>query len=260
MKKFTGKVLIVSLLTSSLLAKVDSSLVKEYMEVSGANISLESMSQKIKTGITQRDRVFGKESDKKLLKLFDEAFEPNESVEIVQNYLQNHLNAVVAKKAIEFYNSPVGRKLVEASNSLSNESVQAKSLHFFADLQNNPPSKERVRVINELIRTTKLDIVVKDVFGETIYFLNRIAPTNNRVDEERLGEFISIMSSKMDEQIFLSTLFTYRDLNNKELKEVIKFYKTKAGELERDIVIDATKRMVRKGFIRAFKRLKSQNI
>ncbi len=246
-------VLMVVLLSLSLFAKSNMQLAKAYMEISGTNETIERLSENIIYGIKQRSSIFGSKKDEKLIKLFSDAFDADSSKALVLHYIASHLKKERLEKVIKFYKSETGRKYVEANLAANTPEAKAEALRYFAALQSNPPSKERISLTKALVDTMKLGVVVKDVFAETLYFLNYQAPKNKRVDEDKLENYLEMMSKELKAQVYLSALFTYRDLSNVELKEIIAFYKSYVGKRERDVAIDATKRMVRQGFIRALK-------
>ncbi len=248
------KVLFITLvLTVSIFAKVSDDIVKKYMEISGTNQTIEELNNNIAYSINQKNRILGLKSDKKLLNLFGKAFNPDDSKELVLNYLKEQLKREKLQKIIRFYKSDIGKKIVASNLEATNSGAKAESLRFFASLETTPPSKKRIELIKEFVAVTKLEASVKDIFAETIYFLNYQAPQEKRIDENKLEQYISIIGDKLDQQIYLSALFTYRELSDQELKKVISFYKSGAGKRERDVMIDATKRMVRSGFAKALK-------
>ncbi len=250
-KKLGLSLLTVSLLTTGLFAKADKSLVDEYMNISGAKITIESMGEQITAGIQQSSMMYGERVDEDKMKFLQEAFNGDEGVEIVEAYLVENFDNKNIKNIISYYKSPLGQKVTQAGIDAMNPDVQAQMLRFMADLSTNPPSPERVSTIKTFVAELGLVESVEDMFVEMLLFLNEEATQNKKLSAEQMEQFMGMMGQAFEQQMFISSLYIYKDIENSELETVISFYKSDAGADELKIVREAMSQMLKAGFSRA---------
>lgn len=250
-KKLGLSLLTVSLLTTSLFAKADKSLVDEYMNISGAKITIESMGEQITGSMQQSSMMYGESVDAKKIQFLQEAFNGDEGIDIVTAYLVENFDNKNIKEIISYYQSPLGKKVTQAGIDAMNPDIQAQMLHFMADLSTNPPSPERVSTIKTFVAELGLVESVEDMFVEMLLFLNEEATQNKKLSAEQMEQFMGMMGQAFEQQMFISSLYIYKDIENSELNSVISFYKSDAGEDELKVVRAAMSKMLKAGFARA---------
>lgn len=253
MKKLGLSLLAVSLLSSGLFAKADKALVDQYMDVSGAKITIESMAEQISAGIQQSSQMYGKSVDPKEIQFIKKAFNGDESIDIVESYLQKHFHDRALKSIIAYYQSPLGEKVTQAGIDATSPTAQADMLHFMADLSSNPPSAKRVAIIKSFIAELDLSAMAEDMLAEMMHFLNEEFKMSEKISDTQMNQLTSMMDGAIQQQVFISSLYTYRDIEESELQKVIDFYKTEAGKEELQVVQKAMSEMLKSGFKRALK-------
>ncbi len=252
MKKGLINIVLVTLISSTLFAKANKELVKEYMQISGTTQTIEDLSTQITVGVEQSSAIYGKKPDRKRLKILKKVFSPDESLSVVESYLSKHFDNKTLKNIIGFYKSPVGEDITQAALQAQSPNNQSELLRFVADLRENPPSKKRVATINSFIDTLEMDKVVEDMFFEMFDALNAHAPKEKKITSKKRDRFIELLNSEFEKQIFLSTLYTYQDISDDELYKAIKYFNSNSGEKEKKIVREAIRQMIKSGFKRAF--------
>jgi len=250
-KKLGLSLLTFSVLTTGLFAKADESLVAQYMDISGAKITIESIGEQITASMQQSSMMYGESVDEKKMQFLQEAFNGDEGLDIVSAYLSENFDNKNIKEIIAYYQTPLGKKVTQASIDAMNPDVQAQMLHFMADLPSNPPSAERTSTIKIFVSELGLVESLEDMYVEMLLFLNEEASQNKKLSTQDMEQFMAMMGQAFEQQMFISSLYIYRDIDNKELKNVISFYNTVAGENELKIVRAAMVKMLKSGFSRA---------
>ena len=251
MKKLGLSLLAVSLLSTGLFAKADKVLVEEYMNLSGAKITIESMGEQISTNMQQTGQMYGKSVDQKKMRFIKEAFNGEEGIDIVESYLKEHFDNTTLKSIIAYYKSPLGKKVTQASLDVMSPTAQADMLRFMADLSTNPPSAKRVATIKSFIAQLDLSATAEDVLVEMMHFLNEQFPAQNKISNAQMDQLLAMAKGAINQQLFISSLYTYRDMENSELQKVIEFYQTDEGKEELTVVREALEEMLKSGFKRA---------
>ncbi len=250
-KKIGLSLLTVSLLSSGLFAKADKTLVDKYMDVSGANITIESISSQITSGIQQSSMMYGETVDEKEIQFLEKAFDGDKGIEVVEAYLVEHFDNDSVKKLITYYQTPTGKKITQASIDAMQPEAQSEMLRFMADISSNPPSPERVKTIKAFIAQLDLVQTVEDMFTEILLFINEEVSADKKFTPLKIDEMKEMMDQAFQQQMFISSLYMYKDISNEELNKAIAFYKTAAGQDELQIVRDAMSKMLKSGFSRA---------
>lgn len=250
-KKFSLTLLSVSLLSSVLCAQVDKAKIDTYMDVSGTNIMIGSMSDQITAGISQTSMMYGESVDKEKVYFLQKLFDADNGEEIVTHYLSTHFSNKNLSKIIGYYNSPIGKKVTQAGIDAFSPSAQADMYHFMADLQTNSPAPERIAVIKLFIQELHMVENMENIYSSLIAYMNMQASNDKKLPDSKIAEIETMMHQAFEKQMFLSAMFIYRDISNEELKKVIQFYQTPAGEAERIIVTDAMSEMLKEGFLKA---------
>ncbi len=238
-------------LHSTLMAKADPQLVKDYLDISGTAQTIESLSAQITMGIEQTSAIYGKRADQKRIAKLQKIFAPQASLESVQKVMIKKFDNSTLKKIINFYHTDSAEEITQANLDALSPDAQTQMLHYIADLRENPPSKARVKVINDFIDALDMDEVMNDLFFEMFDYLNTQAPKPKRLSLKKRDRFMRLLERSFEQQMFLNTLFVYRDVSNADLKKVTEYFRSKVGEKEKRVVREAMRTMLKEGFKRA---------
>jgi len=251
MKRIITSLSIVTIFATSSFAKADKSLVEEYMEVSGATQTIESLSTQVVNGIEQTSAIYGKKPDLKRIKILQKLFAPDESVSSVEDSLIKQFDNKTLKKIISFYHSRVGQELIDANLEALDPSTQSKMLRFLADLRENPPSKTRAKIVNNYIDALESSKLLEDLFFEMFDYLNQKAPKSKKIPHKKREQFMKMLGSSFEQQMFISTMFLYRDISDEDIKKATQYLNSQAGKKEKKIVREAIRKMIKDGLKRA---------
>ena len=246
--------LLTTLLSSTLFAKSDTSLVEEYMHVSGATIMIESMGEQVTSSMQQSKLMYGEEVDQSQLTFVKRAFNPYDDTALVARYLQEHFDNGQLKQIIAYYKTEIGKKVTQAGIDALSPNAQSELLAFMSTLQATPPTQKRIQTIKSVIDELQLTKTTEDLLGELMVYFNAKSATPNKLSAQNIMQFKLMMRQTLKQQLFVSTLFTYRDISNQELQKVINFYHTPAGKSEMKIFSDALLLMLKSGFTKALAR------
>ncbi len=251
MKKSLLSTVLLLALNANLVAKADLELVKSYLDISGTAQTIESLSTQVTMGIEQTSAIYGKRADQKRIAKLQKIFAPQASLESVQKVMVKKFDNPTLKKIIKFYHTNSAEEITQANLDALAPDAQTQMLHYIADLRENPPSKERVKVINHFIDALDMDAVMNDLFFEMFDYLNTQAPKSQRLSLKKRDRFMKMLERSFEQQMFLNTLFVYRDVSNADLKKVTKYFQSKVGEKEKHVVREAMRTMLKEGFKRA---------
>ncbi len=253
MKNFLISFLMISLIISGLFAKASELLVDKYMDLSGAQTTIESMGSQLINNIKQRDVMYGKKTDPKNIELFEEVFDSDKGVQKFKKYLSNEFDNDTLKQIIAYYKTPIAKKIVQANIDSLDPDAQAKLLRFMANLSNNPPSNQRVEIIKKVIQKLKLSQNAIDIFKLTMDFFNKQNP-NNSLAQDKINQILPLVKQGLEQRLFITYLYVYKDIENKELESMLLFYDTESGQKEIQVVQNGLKQIIQDGFNRAFKK------
>ena len=251
MKKIVLSLSFISLLSINAFAKADINLVEEYMQISGTTQTIEKMSSNITNSLYQTSAIYGQKPDSKEINKLQKIFDPQKSFEIVEKSLAHDLKNSDLKKIIAFYKSDIGRELVDANLESLSPNSQSDLLRYFANLRENPPTKLRVQAINSLIEALDMQEMIEYMYSEIFNYLNSQAPKDRRLSKKKRDQLMDIMSNSLQKQLFLSSMFVYRNIDNQDIKKIAQYLKTPTGKKEKNAIQKAIIKMITSGFKRA---------
>jgi len=251
MRKNILSIAVISILSVNAFAKADMSLVRDYMDISGTTQTIENMSSNITNTLYQTSAIYGKKPDQKKIQRLQKIFDPQKSINIVEKEISDELKNSDLKKMIAFYRSDAGKELVDATLDSLSPNAQSELLRFLADLRENPPTKLRVKAINSLIEALDMQEMIEYMYNEIFSYLNKNAPKERRLSKKKRDELMDMMSNSLQKQLFLSSLYVYRDINNDDLNKITEYLKSKTGTKEKKVIQKAVVKMITSGFKRA---------
>jgi hypothetical protein len=131
----------------------------------------------------------------------------------------------------------VARKITQAENKALSPESQAGLLVYAQNMQQNQPPQERVVVIEEFMDAadmveSAIDIAMELFEGITVS-MNLAFPEENRIDRSRIRSLVErirpTIEKQMEQNIRISTYYTYRDISNEEISAYIAFLKSESG-------------------------------
>jgi len=187
-----------------------------------------------------------------------EAFAPARVKEVMLAEFAQELTDEDIKGALQWFDSPLGKKCTQLEEAASTAEAQAEMLKFAAGLQNSPPTAERLKALRELDSAVKItdsavdmamSIQVAIALGmlATLPMEQRERPDDVARELERSRPDIENM---VRTETFISNLYTYKDLTDAEIKQYAEFARSPAGSKFGLAAISALKKALSEGAAR----------
>ena len=138
-------------------------------------------------------------------------------------------------RSVRFFRSAVGRKVV-GLNIKSLKVSQRTYQKFLEKIVKSPPKKNRINLFDQLEKTMN---VVDEVIELEATILLLTNPVNKEFNAPHAETLINRLRSDLREQlrslILLRNMYNYRSLSDRELRKLIQFYESSAGQWFRKV-------------------------
>lgn len=218
-------------------------MVDSALELSGFNRLVDNLPQIMDAQKTWRQttKPATEESDR-VSELLNESFDQKAARKISRDFFLKNVDAETMKSVIAWLKSPLGQRFSAAESDEMGAGRQAAMLRYLAELQEASPNPGRVSLIQQLEETTRSSELVtgilKNIFTNTL----KNVPVKSGDEEEtlnELGNLFPMIREQLRQQMILSSLYTYRDFTDDELKQYIAFYESDSGSRYNDAVAAA---------------------
>jgi hypothetical protein len=226
--------LVSTLCTSTLFAKADKKLVDEYLKVSGAGEIILSLPQQIQRGYLQSTN---KKVDIK------SNFNSKKAIKYVKSKLSEDFSNGLLKSTIRYYKTPLGKKFKKSSIKAMSQTNIEKRAKFFKKIEKNPPSYDRLNIMNAFVDRLELTPVAVHLIGEVLGVINAQLSTTKDTNK-----ILSSISYQIKNQMLENSLYAFRNFSDKELKRIMEYYYTNAGRFEQLIVSNIFKQLITESF------------
>ncbi len=244
--------------TSHVFAGVHEKLISKYIELSGIDQMLLTFPDQIDAMFSQKILTSEQpESEKRVAKIMKESFDFVLVKENLNIFLLQNTDINLLENLIQWLETPLAQKIKEEELSSSGPGSQADLLRYIADLQTNPPSQDRIAIIQEIEKTTKLSELSTNITIEMLRGMfksfNLTLPEDKRKSmgkiEEEINKFKPVIQNSLRQQMILSSFYSYRNISNVELIKYIEFYKSNTGKTEINVVGNAIANVLKQWFV-----------
>ena len=147
------------------------------------------------------------------------------------------MNHQMLGEVLPWLRSPVARKITQAENDALSPEAQAGLLVYAQNMQQNQPPQERVVIIEEFIEAADMVDnainIAMELFEGITASMNSAFPEENRIDQSRIRSLVErirpTIEKQMEQNIRVSTYYTYRDISNEEISAYIDFLDSESG-------------------------------
>ena len=182
----------------------------------------ETMSAQVKEGVA-RNKKLSPEQIEKLSTIAMEEFKPQEILSRIKNRLKNW-SAKEINELHSFYEQDSVKKFARLEEEGTSAAAQSAMIDYVKNLEKNPPEKERLGLIFNFMNDSKAVEVTVQIVADTVVGMGMAFGEN--VPESVLEQLKQQMTPVLQQQILLSSLFTYRDVPTNELKDYFSKYHT----------------------------------
>lgn len=217
-------------------SKTKKSLSRQLYNVSGFNREKRYLSRRrIKSSIWTRPRILqslgmSSEHIKLVNDIYKGTFNAGNFYNQKLKKITSNYNGVHMTRSIRFFRSAVGRKVV-AQNIKSLKVSQKTYQRFLKKLIKKLPPKNRINLFDQLESVMGLADEVIELQATVLQLTN---PVNEQFNAPHAEILINRLKSDLREQlrshILLQYMYDYRSLSNRELRKLIQFYESSAGQ------------------------------
>jgi hypothetical protein len=234
MKKKLMIMMVLMIFSTTLFAKADKNLVYEYLKVSGAGSIILALPKQIEQGYLKNN---------KNASMLKDTFDAYKAIKYATSKLSHEFTDAGLKRTIEYYKSPLGKKFKKSGFLSMKNSNKKDKIAFFKELKNNPPSYERLNVMNAFVDKLELTPMAVHLIGERLGAINaelEMTPNSQKV--------LNSISDQIKEEMLANAMYAYKDFSDDELKAVMNYCYTNAGRFEQLIVSGVFKQLIQESF------------
>jgi len=218
--------------------RVNADLIRESITLSGMDHFITTFPRNIDMLSQQGTFSSGDpEIDNKAIRIIKNSFDPNSARKKLVGYCKKYMNNQVVRDVLPWYRSPVARKITQAENDALSPESQTGLLVYAQNMQQNQPPQERVVIIEDFIEAadmvdTAITIAMELFEGITVS-MNLAFPEEKRIDRSRIQSLVErirpAIEKQMEQNIRISTYYTYRNIANEEISAYIAFLRSESG-------------------------------
>lgn len=228
------------------LSSDEQGLIHEALELSGAKKQMENYAEILSSAVPQfRLGVSeGKQNDEILLFLRD-SYKMNKVYPHVVDTFNARFNKKYLSSVVQWLKTPLGKKSAGLEVAANMPQMLKKSAAFHEAYDSmRGGRKQSIREMENAVRSTELnvDIVAASLF-EMLKGMQARMQGRSRLTSEEIDDIVrnvrGIPRERLTRDLLVSLAFTYRDLNDDELDEVVRFYRSPEGRWFNDTSMEA---------------------
>lgn len=212
-------------------------LIDRVLQLSGAKKQLEEIPDYFDAQSVQYQTKMKPEVYTKVRQIMEDAFRSETLYQAVVNYFKDNFDRQKLITVLDWLEFPLTKKMSQLEVESSSVEAIQEMKKFAAGLQNNPPTQERLALVQELDKVVGAsDTAVGAMlamYQTLIKTMNPFFPPEEQLKEGQLEEQLNKakmqLQSVSKDNTLISFLYTYRSVSDDELRRYIDFYKTDTG-------------------------------
>ena len=175
-----------------------------------------------------------------------ESFEASAMLKILKSGIAAGLTAEDIKLILLWLDSPLGQKITELEENASSAQAYQEMRDFAMGLESNPPADKRIAAIEQFDQAAHMtESSVKIKMDMSLAMAEAMSCTMgcDNFSKEKIMRQLEQARPQFEQgsqqEMFISSLFTYQTLTDDELDQYIKFYETAVGQKYMKVVTDA---------------------
>lgn len=215
--------------------------VRNYLELSGANLALSSIPQQIammgqQANLTNNNPEKNREATETILAAWDE----HEVNQAVFSHVKNNISSADMNDLLAWLNTDFSQQMKAAEGQSADPSFQVDFMRYMAEIQTNPPSEARISQVNEFVDIAKsVDFTVELVVDIVKGIAKSEGSKSPEQVEAMIGQMKNIMKPQLDQQMKMVSYYVYRDVSEQDLAKYMDFYKKELGQKELSLMYSA---------------------
>ncbi|GEM_PF-6850486 len=196
-----------------------------------------------------QDDAFAKDYIKFVNDLIDSTYSPKIYTEAIIDKFDKSMNTQQLEYVINWYKSPLGQKYIESANKYYGPDKQKEFDLFVKNLEQAPPTKNRIDLIREIERRTdyinfNTDMIINEQISATFATIYATTESTDQLTLDFIKTSIeaqrSYIKNIMDKKLINYLHFFYQEFNDIELNKMIEFFSSVHGNLYRSSINSAT--------------------
>lgn len=257
-------------------ARPSSKQIENYMSVAGINHSVNQLSNKFERLLkasAPKDIYFNSKLKRTIpwteqIKNYKHDWKQNKAKNLIAKNIKKNISEDDLEKLIQWYESEPFLEFQSASNVAIDANFERKAIKYFASLKNDPPTKSHIIAMEQIIKhmnkndhalyygiiksslKQSIDKEVKRLSGNLSRSL--VSEVEGQLQSDSRKHFMTPNQSqvrfmtenaprKIKKLSKVNAFYMYRNLSEKQIKDIAKFYKTKLGQKDRQLKIHAIK-------------------
>jgi len=145
-----------------------------------------------------------------------------------EKFLISKLDSSLVDSLLKQTDTPLLSRITQAEVSASDPDSQSDMVKFLTELPSNPPSNERIKIIQLIEEISQTSELMKFMLENIMRGINESLGNDTPPDELERGieAMKSAVDTQMKGQFIMQFHYVYRDFSDTELNEYIEFMKT----------------------------------
>ena len=185
-------------------------------------------------------------------KMMLRAFSPNYFFQAMRKPFLKNFKPEYVEFLVRWYRTPLGRKILELEKDASSPESQPAIKLFVAKLLSNPPSEERIALIESIERATRATDLGKAFY---LAYARLMHPFNKKNQGKEMGQLLRNLEGTINEPIrkikLRLLLYSLKDLSQKEIRKYAAFVNSNAGRWFNQLAISGIKRGLKRNLHKA---------
>ena len=182
------------------------------------------------------------ETTQKAINVLVSSFDEHQAKAYMLEYALKNTTSDELKQMHDWLSSALGARFIASEIETASVEGQSNLMRYAADLNSNPPSQQRIALIQEFEQKAMLTENVMDMMKTMMIGMangiNSVAPESERLSAEEaeakmtevIGNMIPLMEKMMWQQMLLIAHYSYRDYSEGEIREYISFLQGDVGQ------------------------------
>jgi hypothetical protein len=215
-------------------------IVKSGIETTIEGLPQQFVAQQLQRKSVSKDQII----EEALTKIFVDNFDFERSKKVAFDAIDKHYDTSSITNIVQWLESPLGKRLLEAELHTIKPESQPEIARYLADLQTNPPSQERIQLIQEFEESAELTTIVVALFEavarDSLMGIREISD-NKAMSEEEIDQQINaikaMITQVMWQQMILLSHYAYRNFTEAEIRQYIQYLDSDIGKVYKQMSI-----------------------
>lgn len=228
------------------LSPEEQGLIHEILDLSGVKKQMENYAEILSSALPQfRVGMSNGKQNNDILLFLRDSYKINKIYPPVVDTFGARFNKKYISSAVQWLKSPLGKKSASLEVAANLPEMMKKSAAYREEYGRMLEGrKQRIRVMERAVRATELnvDIIAGSLFEMLKGMQVRMQGSGKMNSEEidaLVGKVRGVPKEQLTRDLLVSLAFTYRNLTDEELDEVVRFYQSPEGRWFNDTNIEA---------------------